>query len=534
MTIETKLFQTILHNHFTLASDSEIEAGVVKDIVLPLLGVNMHAYKRFCVFLEEDHGVIRNTSNHKRGRFFTGMRQMITRDSLQIDREAFSKNGRFFITTAHAASQVHPGFMATIKNWLNRNDAELVVLPGCAHVKALEKQPTSYDPTVLLYANKFATSYTINDNLVAMDLKILPQQRDPLGGLTEWGKGEQSVIVASPRQRFETIPISNTKLPRSMMSTGACTLPHYQKNRIGGMAARDHVIGGIVVEAANGLFHSRHVQAYEDGSFIDLANVDSRNPGAIKYLPNGEIEYVRPEALVCGDVHGDLLDPAAWRATQELIRLTRPKVFIINEICDGNTFNPHEKGRALDLAVQRFPSMEYEFTATRAVFDVIVDYCTAHDCKVIVLESNHDRFFERHLTSMDWRLDATNLSFCAKMFVRQLEHDDALQNYIDPDNRAEWVGDRQDLFIGGFFIAHGDIGTGGSKGSLKQISKITRSVTHHSHKPGILNGSVQGGCLCALDQKYNKGFKGWLHSNTLIYPESHFSHVVIIDGEWRG
>ena len=217
MTVEMKLFQTILHNHFTICEGTEVDAVVVKNIVLPLLGGSMHGYSRFCKFLEEDHGVIRNTSNHKRGRFFTGMRQMITRDSLQIDREAFSKNGRFFVTTAHAASPVHAGFMDSVKNWCTRNDSELVILPGSAHVKALEKQPTSYDPTVLLYANKFATSYTINDNLVAMDLKILPQQRDPLGGLTEWGKGEQSVIVASPRQRFETIPVSNAKLPRSMM-----------------------------------------------------------------------------------------------------------------------------------------------------------------------------------------------------------------------------------------------------------------------------------------------------------------------------
>jgi hypothetical protein len=406
-------------------------------------------------------------------------------------------------------------------------------------VKALQSQPTHYDESVLKLADQFATKYTINSNLVAMDLKILPQQRDPLFGLIEWGKdnlghGTKSVIVASPRQRFETVPASNAKHPRSIMSTGVCTLPSYQNNRIGAMAERDHVIGGIVVETgSDGLFHSRHVQAYPDGSFIDMANAEE-GQGALQYQPDGNVIPVRAEALVLGDIHSDLLDPKAWEATKEMARIAMPKVLVVHDLHDGQYSNPHEKGKLLTQACQRHKTLIDDLKATKTAFEKIVDFADEIGAEVVVVHSNHDDFLVRDIGSMDWSGDRVSALTYAQLMVRQLEHGDALRHFVDPGMRALWLSERDDFYKGGFLLTnHGHKGTKGSRGSLKQIQQYVYSIIAHSHQAQIINGSVQIGCLCQLEQPYNTGLQGWIHSNCFVFPERHFLHVVIIDGKWR-
>lgn len=534
------LFKSILKSHFVLDPCASMTGSELRSFVEPKLDNNTALYVKFKQWLLEETDVTWQPKTSTKPSVYVGIKRAVKRDDLDVSKTVFTKGGRFFITAAPAAAPVMQPFINSIMNWKNRNDAQLVVLPANAHVRALQSQPTYFDSTVMGLADHFATTYAVNDNLVAVDLKILPQQRDPLFGLTEWGKdnigdGIQSVIVASTRQRYETIPVSNTKLPRSMMSTGVCTEPVYQDNRIGYLACRDHVVGGIVVEVgANGFFHSRHVQAYEDGSFIDLSNADV-GTGACHYMPDGTMKYVRAEALVCGDIHGALLDPKAWQATKEMAEVCRPKLLVLHDLHDGSYSNPHCKGKAITQALSRHKSLDEDLNGTKQAFEKFVALAKKIDAKVVVVQSNHDNFLERDLSSMDWKNDRVNLLTYAKLLVRQLEHKDALQNYVDPNNDALWLSERDDFYAGGFHLTnHGHRGKSGSKGNLKQFVKYVKSIIGHSHEPNIRNGSVQVGCLCQLDQDYNTGLKSWLHSNCFVFPGGKFLHVVILEGTWRG
>jgi hypothetical protein len=300
------------------------------------------------------------------------------------------------------------------------------------------------------------------------------------------------------------------------------------------MAERDHVIGGIVVEVdSDGLFHSRHVQAYKDGSFIDIANSEEGR-GALRYFSDGTIASVRAEAMVMGDVHSDLLDQKAWEATKEMARIAMPKLLIVHDLHDGQYSNPHEKGKLLTQATQRHKTLLADLQATKDTFDKIVDFADEIGAEVVIVHSNHDDFLVRDISSMEWRGDKASALTYARLMVRQLEQGDALQSFVDPNGRAMWLSDRDDFYAGGFLLTnHGHRGTKGSRGSLKQIQQYVYSVLGHSHQAQIINGSVQVGCLCQLQQGYNSGLQGWIHSNCFVFPERRFLHVAIIDGKWR-
>lgn len=490
------------------------------------------AYSLVVDYLLESGIAVEGTVNDVR--VFKGVMKCVRRDSLKIEKAACAKNGRFFFTSAHAAAPAHTGFLDAMRAWCRYNEAETVILPANAHVKALEGQPTYYAGAIESCSELFATKYTVNDNLVAMDLKILPQQRDPLGGILEWGRDQHSVLVAAPRQRFETMATGHSSLPRCLMSTGACTLPKYQENRIGELATRDHVIGGVVVETDGKIFHARHVQAYEDGSFIDISEINLHTGGAIQYFPDGTKTVVRPEAAILGDIHSDLADPECMLAWEILVTATRPKAIVLHDLFDGVSINPHDKGKAITSSQKRFLNLTHELDVTAGVLSGILAIAQRIGATVYVVESNHDLFLVRHLESMDWRNDPANMVECAQLFARQLARGDALQNRLDPAGQCVWVSAKEDVILGGFLVSnHGHIGVAGSKGSLQQLSRYSRHALAHSHQARILNGSVQVGCSCVLKQPYNeKGLLNWIQSCLLTFPGGHFQHVVCIDGKF--
>jgi hypothetical protein len=485
----------------------------------------------FILYLKSHYGVLEGVNGN--GAYFLNIAPKIGRDVLNIEKSVMASNSRFFITSAHAAAPVHAGFLDAIYNWCKRNDAELIVLPAYAHVRALQQQPTVYDPTVMRLADHFATSYTINDNLLACDLKLLPQQIFPLTGMDTMFRSRKSIIVASPKQHLQVIPTSCSKLPRALMSTGACTEPMYQENRIGGLAEESHIIGGVIVEVDDKFFHARHVQAYEDGSFIDIALSDRNNPGAIKYLPSGDIERIRPEGLVLGDIHSDLIDMEAYNAARDVMARTMPREVVLHDLHDANTETPHHIGDAFQTVKKRFFSLRDEMNATKQVFDMITRDAQQYNGSIVVVFSNHDDMLARYLKSFRWKDDAINIEFAAELFLRQLRKGNALQSVVDPDNTARWLTPYEDYFIGDKLVSnHGHLGINGSKGNIKQLSRIRTMVKGHTHVPATLGGTVQVGCMCTRHQDYIKGYNGQLASMCLLYPDNKFSHILVLDGRY--
>jgi len=76
---------------------------------------------------------------------------------------------------------------------------------------------------------------------------------------------------------------------------------------------------------------------------------------------------------------------------------------------------------------------------------------------------------------------------------------------------------------------HGDMGSGGSRGSLQQYRNLsTKTITGHSHSPGRKDGSLAVGTSTILRMGYNKGASGWLHSHVLLHSDGKTQHINFI------
>ena len=106
---------------------------------------------------------------------------------------------------------------------------------------------------------------------------------------------------------------------------------------------------------------------------------------------------------------------------------------------------------------------------------------------------------------------------------------------LPSDYRSVFLGADESYLIKGVEVGyHGDRGSNGARGNIRQFGKIgVKSVIGHSHTPGIKDGVYQVGTTSLLRLEYNHGPSSWLHTHCLIYRNGKRSLVNIIDGEWK-
>jgi len=233
-----------------------------------------------------------------------------TRDSFN-DTHREGAPGIYVITAAVAGADLHTGFTEALQTYCRAHSAELIVLP----MRGV-RNTDPFEPAVLrqLQPHMVETA-TINPNLQATDLRLSPQQVEPLSGIDRLGRKEHSLIIAHPKQHLRTIPSKNTDLPHLIMSTGTCTIPLFTRNKSGILAEEDYQIGALVVESDGFLFHVRHIQAMDDGSFYDLNR---------RYTPTGVEEVESIPAVVWGDLHIGQIDYTALSAAEEILYTITP------------------------------------------------------------------------------------------------------------------------------------------------------------------------------------------------------------------
>src|ERR1035437_3959750 len=188
-------------------------------------------------FTKEALGTIVKENDYQEGTFFITAVAPTSYLDWSEDDHLRAKNNEDVM----AENLFEPGFQA-VQNFLKRNKAELVLLPMPAHVKALQKQPLHYDPKLKQFIDNFATEFTFNQHLKAIEAHINPQQINPLTGLkrlrihkytqnhqpgSEIKRLKTSVIVAHSKQMLEVLPTGNESHPRLVHSTGAITKPSY-------------------------------------------------------------------------------------------------------------------------------------------------------------------------------------------------------------------------------------------------------------------------------------------------------------------
>lgn len=456
------------------------------------------------------------------------------------------KAKRFVVTSAQNATPVNKEFLESLEMYCEYNDAELIVIPF------RYKNPTStwgesqrneewWDPAVEPYL--YNKRKKLCANLVLLgDLKIQPTAASPLTGLESITHGE-SGIVGHPKFQMKVIPTPSHALPKIMHSSGAVTLKNYSDTKAGKKGEFHHVFGALTVEVRGSKFHLRQLNAASDGSFIDWD---------MNYAPNTVTIAPRASALVMGDSHYRFMDPKVKKATfgtNGIIEQLNPENLVWHDLLDGYSRNHHHRGNVFIELSKRKADLHLVEKEVMETIQFLVDQTTKHSVKSTVISSNHDDFLRQWIVNEDWRLDPDNAKFyleTALAMVKSVNTGPGGAECVSPF--AYWVNKHkvfepnvnvlrtdESFTVNGIELGmHGHRGPNGARGTLKSFSSIgVKSITGHSHTPGIENGAYQTGTSTNLRLEYTEGPSSWLHSHVVIYANGKRSHINIIDGDFK-
>ena len=306
-------------------------------------------------------------------------------------RQEVATSKRFVVTTAVNGCEVHPRFLASIKNYCKQNDASLLILVASDPAASRDKEWGTIssklkDETIVIEDTR------LNSNVFLSTIKLSAKHIDPTTGLGRIGQRNGTFIYASPKQRLKAVPVSNSTLPHFMMTTGAITVGNYKSDmymsqRTAYIAEHDHVLGAIVVEIVDDKrYHFRQIQSDSKGAFYDLG---------VRYTPS-ECVKVQPEAFVLGDWHAGETDPGAKKAWFDVSKLTKPKRILLHDAFDGISINHHERNYKL-LKAKRAENNQLSLQNELSILSSDIQEIAELTDEVIVVKSNHDQFLERYL-----------------------------------------------------------------------------------------------------------------------------------------
>jgi len=400
----------------------------------------------------------------------------------------------------------------------------------------LEWYDPRIEPFVLDDMAQLAPSLIFNGHM-----NILPTAVDPLSGLNNYN-GRCSSIFPHAKVAMASVPTMAGHAAKLQYTTGACTQLNYLQKKAGQKAEFDHVFGGLLVEVNSaGEWWARQLHVDSKGRLYDLDTM---------VMPDGTVGPAPgAAALVFGDLHEvHLTDRSRW-APGGMVDALSPGVQIAHDILDFDARGHHNR---------RDPHKMFELHArgrecVRREVEGVGDLLKAMSSlsRVVVVNSNHDRHLERWLKEADWRADPVNAQFfveCQRAYLNAIcagKTFDALRWAVQKYNPVKGV---QFLAPGDSYVVcrdgsggvelglHGDLGPGGARGSIRNLSRLGRKVViGHSHSAGIFNGAYQVGVSADMNAfSYARGAPGaWSHTDCVVYANGKRALITWHNGKWR-
>jgi hypothetical protein len=478
-------------------------------------------------------------------------------DPLKVDERVVNKNVKkvraalkasvstYVVTWAQNATPVHDGFWAALQQYKEHTGAKLIVLPG------RYKNPTSTwsqsqdnseywcDEVADYLMNK---RVTLGKNFMVMgDIKTQPTATAPLSGFETITEGA-SAIFGHPKIQLKAIATPQNELPKLQVTSGACTIPNYTDSKAGAKGEFHHIIGAAVVDIeSDGTFHLRQINATEDGSFTDLE---------YDYHPESVRKAARPSFLVLGDVHSDMMDPVVEKVTFHdkdcMLDTLNPEQLIIHDWYDGFSGSHHHKRKpftkfAKHHAGRHNVKQEVDRTIEKAVSWL------RDDIQFVMVDSNHNDHLLQWLEEGEPRNDPENAIFYHEMCAAVLKKTHFSDNKLYVPNPLQilveskgienfrFLEPHEPYIVNGIDLSnHGHLGFNGSRGSIMQYNKMgVKTVSGHSHTPGIEGGAYACGTNSILEMEYVRGPSSWMHTDCIGYANGKRTLVNIINGRWR-
>jgi hypothetical protein len=434
---------------------------------------------------------------------------------------------RYIITSAIPGAQPHENFLSSLENYAKRMKAQILVIP----TGNVSKKKLNLDPLLDKYT-KVDTQRNLNSNLILSAMAINPEKVDPVAGLDRLSETDHSVVYSSPKQRLKSVASPGCALPRVLVTPGACTLPLRIKTTKSLIASKDHVIGALVVEVENSkVYHFRHVQANNEGSFIDWG---------VQYKADGSTSKVEAEAIIPGDWHTTYTDPEVRRNVISICKELKPKYMCLHDFFDGISVNHHIDHKLLTKSIlgPERRDLVGELKANATELDELQKHVRN---QVVIIKSNHDEFLDRWLEDGKFIDDNENRVIGLELALSKAKGGDPLEygirKYNKKLNKVRFLRTDESFKLTSKRIEcgqHGHLGSDGARGSVPNLEKAyLRAVIGHRHSPEILRGLIVVGTSSYLKLSYNKGPSSWMQTMCVLYPDGSYQLINVIEGEVR-
>lgn len=449
------------------------------------------------------------------------------------------------VTWAQNATPLHMPFFRALQAYTKSRDGQLIVIAGryknpTSQWTASQANEERWAPELVPYLCNVRHSLNSNLELIG-DVKTQPTATSPLTGFESLTHGE-SGIFGHPKLQMKVVPTPQHSLPKILTTTGAVTIPNYTDSKAGKKGEFHHVQGAVVIEIQDDrVFHLRHINATDNGTFVDMDKM---------YFPNGKVTKAGPyKGLVFGDAHYRFADPDVVEATfgkNGLVSILNPDILIWHDLLDSYAVNPHHEGNPFISVAKNTKG----FNDIRREIEETVEWLIDKTGKrlSVVVPSNHDDMVTRWLMRKDWRSDPVNAEFyleTALHMVRSVNLGERGTFAADPfqywltklnKNRAEIysIPPGESFQIADIECSlHGHQGPHGARGSVKNLSQIgTKVISGHGHVPAIEAGHYRTGTMTPLSLEYSGPVGAWLNTHCSIDPLGKRHLHTVINGRF--
>lgn len=434
------------------------------------------------------------------------------------------KEQYYIISTYSQKTTVDRDFLKLLKKVANHYKAKsLLIENDFAYDENGFKVPL---PRELDYFSLVEKDLILNENL---EIKLIKNEAlliDPLAGL-QGAFPDKSVIVPGLIMSLNTEP--SPRLCKQLMTTGSVGRVR-ESSTVGRSGRRWAIAREFIVPSAllvhvknDKIFFTRYLSYRKSGVLYDLN---------LKFTLDKEKPTIhRPEAINRGDDHVAQQDPAANKASNEMINFIRPKAIILNDAFDGVSCSYRDSGKTADthnrMSIAHEAKITKEFILTQTKLADIVYY----------LDSNHDDFLTKFLDNRSgWITDSKNYPTCIDLEAARSKGKRPIVELLGLDKipKLKYIPSNDKFYIANVMVAHGARGVRGARPNFKALAKVFNYYSQgHTHSPAIFRNAVCVGLNGILNMEYNSPSSGWVHGNGLIHEDGSQQLIPIIDGLWR-
>ena len=458
--------------------------------------------------------------------------ELATDDYFEKRDEAIKQHRRFFVTTAVNGKPVNIEFLNSIKNYCEKNNALLLILPS--HDVRSQKREFKWNFDPALKAGFVITEDTVlNENCMLSGITASAKQINPVSGLMKLPvKVGKSMVFPGTKQIMGHIATLRGELtPHMYCSTGAVTVADYSNDKIMSgrtsyIAEKDHTFGGFIIEIEDEKrFHFRVVQMAPDGSFNDLG---------VKYKPDGTTSSLNGIKFVLGDSHVGYHDKNLFANILDICKEHKGiDEIILHDIDNASSISHHEANNFIKRTLRALNGEDSLLDEINDINRYLNQLTEIPDVDITVVNSNHDRHIEKYIESGRFILDRDfkNIGISLELMkqyvtgelsnpVQYLSENIATVGLNNP-SKIKWLKRDESYNKYGVELGmHGDEGANGAKGSMRTFAiSVGNAVVAHAHTGAIFHNIFQVGTTSELNLGYNHGLSSWTRTCCFVYPD---------------